>query len=102
MLGVDFMFCKKKKNSMVIGTVAGIGVVAAVTAVAFKVRGMVKEKMASEFDDYYCCCDDEDNGENIYIYDEEPYQNRYQDTLVHRRDRVNKRRPSGIRGEKYF
>lgn len=85
------MFCKKKKNSMVIGTVAGIGVVAAVTAVAFKVRGMVKEKMASEFDDYYCCCDDE-----------EPDQNRYQDTLVHRRDRVNKRRPSGIRGEKYF
>ena len=51
MLGVDFMFCKKKKNSMVIGTVAGIGVVAAVTAVAFKVRGMVKEKMASEFDE---------------------------------------------------
>lgn len=96
------MFCKKKKNSMVIGAVAGIGVVAAATAVAFKASSVIKEKMASEFDNYYCYCDDEDNEENIYIYNEEPVQNRYQDTLVHRRDRVNKRRPSGIRGEKYF
>lgn len=97
------MFCKKKNNSMVIGAVTGLGVFVAATAIAFKVSSMIQDKMASEFDNYYCSYeDDDDNGENIYIYEEEPVENRYQDTLIHRRDRVNKRRPSGIRGEKYF
>lgn len=88
---------------MIIGAVAGLGAFAAVTAITFKVKSMLKDKMASEFDNYYCsCCDDDDNGETIYIYEEEPSENRYQDTLIHRRDRVNKRRPTGIRGEKCF
>lgn len=92
---------KKKKNSMLIGAIAGLGAFAAVTATAAKVSSVMKRKMASEFEHYYCC-DDEGNEENIYTYDEEPIENRYQDTLIHRRDRVNKRRPTGIKGEKYF
>lgn len=94
-------FIKRKRNNnkslitalTVIGVSAGVGV-----AIAKKVKSLGENEIIQNFDEYTEGM--ESVGEND-IHNREDY-NRYKETLMFRRSRVNKKIPKGIKGEKYY
>lgn len=83
----------RKKGFIALGTIIGISAVATAIVAKDKIGELVKEKIIEKLDS--------NEGENIYVY-EEPRDNRYQQTLMYRRNRVNKKPIKGIDGQKFY
>lgn len=98
---MKFIKRKRKNNKGLIAALAMVGISAGVgagVAIAKKVKSLGKDEILQNFDEYIEGL--ESIGENNIHNREE--DNRYKETLMFRRDRVNKKIPKGIKGEKYY
>ncbi|SFB22098.1 hypothetical protein [Clostridium frigidicarnis] len=98
---MKFIKKKRKNNKGLIAALAMVGIsvgVGAGVAIAKKVKSLGEDGVLQNFDEYIEGI--ESIGENNIHNREE--DNRYKETLMFRRDRVNKKIPKGIKGEKYY
>lgn len=111
------MVMMRKRRSISTGMVfLGVGAglsIAAGTLLAKKCKNLSKEDIINKFDKClegiknYRCQEDSDCSENNIILnrcckDYDDKDSKYSTTVMYRRDRVNKKIPKGIKGQKLF